>query len=37
MLIPYELDLEGVKELRITEVFSSFSKEMLLNVETTDI
>lgn len=37
VLIPYELDLEGVKELRITEVFSSFSKEMLLNVETTDI
>jgi hypothetical protein len=37
VLIPYELDLEGVIELRISEVFSSFSKEMLLIVETTDI
>lgn len=37
MLIPYELNLENVKEIRITEVFSSFSKEMLLSIETTDI
>lgn len=37
VLIPYELDLEKVKELRISEVFSSFSKEMLLDIETTEI
>lgn len=37
VLVPHDLDLEKVKELRISEVFSSFSKEMLLDIETSEI
>lgn len=37
VLIPYELKLDNTKEIRISEIFSTFSKEMSLCVELSEI
>lgn len=37
VLISQELKLEPIKEIRISEIFSAFSKEMVLDIETTEI
>lgn len=37
VLIPYELELGNIKEIKVTELYSTFSKEMILSVESSEI